>query len=150
MDIVDQFRKLGLFGMSIPRQHGGLGLTTVQEMSLLLDLTYTNACFRSRIGTNNSIGSMGIVFDERRNREPNNILTGKRGRAGLIHGLNHHQIHKVANGHHADDEYRSKQKAGRHNITTPPNRTNRINVTYEYGGEREWMIRLAIRKSKTK
>lgn len=62
-EIVDQFRRLGLFGMSIPKKYGGLGLTTVEEMSLLEELTYTNACFRSRVGTNNSIGSMGIVFD---------------------------------------------------------------------------------------
>lgn len=61
--IVDQFRELGLFGMSIPRQYGGLGLTTVEEMSLLEEITYTNACFRSRIGTSNSIGSLGILFD---------------------------------------------------------------------------------------
>ena len=61
--MVDQFRSLGLFGMSIPKQYGGLGLTTIEEMSLLEELTYTNACFRSRVGTNNSIGSMGIVFD---------------------------------------------------------------------------------------
>jgi len=61
--MVDQFRSLGLFGMSIPKQYGGLGLTTTEEMSLLEELTYTNACFRSRVGTNNSIGSMGIVFD---------------------------------------------------------------------------------------
>lgn len=62
-DIVDQFRRLGLFGMSIPKNYGGLGLSTVEEMTLLEELTYTNACFRSRVGTNNSIGSMGIVFD---------------------------------------------------------------------------------------
>lgn len=62
-DIVDQFRRLGLFGMSIPKKYGGLGLTTVEEMSILEELTYTSACFRSRVGTNNSIGSMGIVFD---------------------------------------------------------------------------------------
>ena len=61
--IVDQFRKMGLFGMSIPKQYGGLGLTTVEEMSLLEEITYTNACFRSRIGTSNSIGSLGILFD---------------------------------------------------------------------------------------
>ena len=61
--IVDKFRRLGLFGMSIPRQYGGLGLSTIEEMSLIEEMTYTNACFRSRVGTNNSIGSMGIVFD---------------------------------------------------------------------------------------
>jgi acyl-CoA dehydrogenase len=61
--VVDTFRVLGLFGMSIPKRYGGLGLKTVEEMALLEELSKTNACFRSRIGTNNSIGSMGIVFD---------------------------------------------------------------------------------------
>jgi len=41
--IVDKFRSLGLFGMSIPRQYGGLGLTTIEEMSLIEEMTYTNA-----------------------------------------------------------------------------------------------------------
>ena len=62
-EMIGKFRELGLFGMSIPKQYGGLGLTTVEEMSLLLEFTYTNACFRSKVGTNNSIGSMGVVFD---------------------------------------------------------------------------------------
>ena len=44
--IVDQFRSLGLFGMSIPRQYGGLGLTAIEEMSLVEELTYTNTCCR--------------------------------------------------------------------------------------------------------
>lgn len=78
--MVDQFRELGLFGMSIPKQYGGLGLTTVEEMSLLQEMTYTNACFRSRVGTNNSIGSMGIVFDgtdEQRERYLPRIASGE-------------------------------------------------------------------------
>ena len=74
--MVDQFRELGLFGMSIPKQYGGLGLTTVEEMSLLEELTYTNACFRSRVGTNNSIGSMGIVFDGTDQTKKNSICPG--------------------------------------------------------------------------
>ena len=61
--IVDQLRSLGLFGMSIPKQYGGLGLSTLEEMTLPQEMTYTDACLRSRVGTNNSIGSMGIVFD---------------------------------------------------------------------------------------
>ncbi len=62
-EIVEKMRGLGLFGLSIPKQYGGLGLSTVDEIMVYEELTRTNACFRSRIGTSNSIGSMGILFD---------------------------------------------------------------------------------------
>ncbi len=61
--IVERMRGLGLFGLSIPREYGGLGLSTLGEILVYEELTKTNACFRSRIGTSNSIGSMGMVFD---------------------------------------------------------------------------------------
>jgi len=62
-EIVEKMRSLGLFGLSIPQAYGGLGLTTLEEILVYEELTKTNACFRSRIGTSNSIGSMGILFD---------------------------------------------------------------------------------------
>jgi acyl-CoA dehydrogenase len=62
-DVVDKMRRLGLFGMAIPVAYGGLGFSTLAEIRVYEELTKTNACFRSRIGTSNSIGSMGIVFD---------------------------------------------------------------------------------------
>lgn len=62
-DIVERMRRLGLFGMPIPKQYGGLGLTTLEEVVIYEELTRTNACFRSRIGTSNGIGSMGILYD---------------------------------------------------------------------------------------
>ena len=61
--IVDKMRALGLFGLSIPKEYGGLGLSTLDEIMVYEELTRANACFRSRIGTSNSIGSMGILFD---------------------------------------------------------------------------------------
>jgi acyl-CoA dehydrogenase len=61
--IVDIIRQLGLFGMSIPKEYGGLGLTAVEEILIYEEITKTNACYRSRIGTSNGIGSMGIVYD---------------------------------------------------------------------------------------
>ncbi|MEJ2284851.1 MAG: acyl-CoA dehydrogenase family protein [Desulfobacterales bacterium] len=61
--IVEKMRQLGLFGLSIPRKFGGLGLSTLGEILVYEELTRTNACFRSRVGTSNSIGSMGILFD---------------------------------------------------------------------------------------
>jgi acyl-CoA dehydrogenase len=62
-EVVDRFRRLGLFGMSIPEGYGGLGFSTLAEIRVYEELTQVNACFRSRIGTSNSIGSMGILMD---------------------------------------------------------------------------------------
>ena len=63
LQIVERMRELGFFGLSIPQKYGGLGLSTLSEIMVYEELTKTNACFRSRIGTSNSIGSMGILFD---------------------------------------------------------------------------------------
>jgi acyl-CoA dehydrogenase len=62
-EIVEKIRKLGLFGLSIPKIHGGLGLSTLEEIMIYEEITKTNACYRSRIGTSNGIGSMGILYD---------------------------------------------------------------------------------------
>lgn len=62
-EIVSRMRELGLFGLSIPVDYGGLGLSTYEEVVIYEELTQTNACFRSKIGTNNGIGSMGILYD---------------------------------------------------------------------------------------
>jgi acyl-CoA dehydrogenase len=62
-EIVAKMCDLGLFGLAIPKIYGGLGLSTLDEIMVYEELTKTNACFRSRIGTSNSIGSMGILFD---------------------------------------------------------------------------------------
>ena len=62
-EIVRKMRELGLFGLPIPEEYGGLGLGTLGEILVYEELTKTNACFRSRIGTSNGIGSMGILMD---------------------------------------------------------------------------------------
>jgi acyl-CoA dehydrogenase len=67
--IVEKMRELGLFGLSIPKEYGGLGLSTLGEILVYEELTRTNACFRSRIGTSNSIGSMGILLDGTRDQK---------------------------------------------------------------------------------
>ena len=61
--LVDAFRALGLFGMSIPEDHGGLGLTMEEEVLVAFELGRTSAAFRSLIGTNNGIGSQSIIMD---------------------------------------------------------------------------------------
>ena len=62
-DVVRKMRDLGLFGLAIPEEYGGLGLDAFGECLVYEELSKTNACFRTRIGTNNGIGSQGIVID---------------------------------------------------------------------------------------
>lgn len=62
-DIVEEMKQLGLFGLSIPEAYGGLGLTMEEEVLIAFELAQTSPAFRSLIGTNNGIGSQGIVID---------------------------------------------------------------------------------------
>ena len=62
-DIRAEMRELGLFGMTIPEQYGGLGQTMEEEVLACFELGRTSPAFRSLIGTNNGIGSGGIVID---------------------------------------------------------------------------------------
>lgn len=62
-EIVDEMRTLGLFGLSIPEEYGGLGLTMEEEVLIALEMGRTSPAFRSVIGTNNGIGSQGIIVD---------------------------------------------------------------------------------------
>ncbi len=61
--VVQTMRELGLFGLSIPEAYGGLGLGVLGECMVYEEMSKVNACFRTRIGTNNGIGSQGIVID---------------------------------------------------------------------------------------
>ncbi len=61
--VVDDMRELGLFGLSIPEEYGGLGLNLEEEVQIIIELGHTTPAFRSVFGTNNGIGSQGIVID---------------------------------------------------------------------------------------
>jgi acyl-CoA dehydrogenase len=62
-EILRQMRELGLFGLTIPEEYGGFGLTMEEEVDLTFELTQASPAFRSIMGTNNGIGSQGIVID---------------------------------------------------------------------------------------
>lgn len=62
-DVVEEMKELGLFGLSIPESYDGLGLTMEEEVLVAFELGYTSPAFRSVVGTNNGIGSKGIVLD---------------------------------------------------------------------------------------
>jgi len=59
--VVDKMRKMGLFGITIPQEYGGLGLSMVGTCLVYEEIAKASACFRTRIGTNNGIGSQGIL-----------------------------------------------------------------------------------------
>jgi acyl-CoA dehydrogenase len=61
--IVHEMREMGLFGYALPREYGGLGLSTEEQMHVSFELCYASPVFRSYVGTNNGIGGMGIVID---------------------------------------------------------------------------------------
>ena len=61
--IVAAMREIGLFGLTVPEEYGGFGLTMEEEVDVTLELTRASPAFRSIMGTNNGIGSQGIVID---------------------------------------------------------------------------------------
>jgi acyl-CoA dehydrogenase len=61
-DILAEMREMGLFGLTIPESHGGLGLSLLQEMRLVFELGWTSPAFHSAFGGNNGIGAEGIVL----------------------------------------------------------------------------------------
>ncbi|MEA3061330.1 MAG: acyl-CoA dehydrogenase [Sphingomonadales bacterium] len=60
--VVAEMREMGLFGLSIPEEYGGLGLTMGEEARVALELGRTSPAFRSAFGTNVGIGSQGLVM----------------------------------------------------------------------------------------
>lgn len=62
-DIVSDMKELGLFGLSIPEEYGGIGLSMAQECEVAYELGHTALAFRSVVGTNIGIGSQGILMD---------------------------------------------------------------------------------------
>jgi acyl-CoA dehydrogenase len=62
-DILEEMKALGLFGLTIPEEYGGLGLTIEEEILVAIALGRTSPAFRSVMGTNNGIGSAAIVFN---------------------------------------------------------------------------------------
>lgn len=62
-DVVADMKALGLFGLTIPEEYGGLALTMEEEVLAMLELGKASPAFRSLIGTTVGIGSQGILFD---------------------------------------------------------------------------------------
>jgi len=61
-EIVDEMKSLGLFGLAVPEEYGGLGLDMETECLVALELGRTSPAFRSVAGTNIGIGSQALVL----------------------------------------------------------------------------------------
>lgn len=62
-DIIQDMKAMGLFGMTVPQEYGGIGLSVSQEVLVNYELGRTAPAFRSVFGTNIGIGSQGILID---------------------------------------------------------------------------------------
>lgn len=62
-DLVAAMKTMGLFGLTIPEEYGGLGLTMEEEVLVMFEMGQTSPAFRSLIGTTVGIGSQGILMD---------------------------------------------------------------------------------------
>lgn len=61
-DLVAEMKALGLFGLSIDPEYGGLGLNMLEEVKVGMALGKTSPAMRSTFGTNVGIGSQGLVM----------------------------------------------------------------------------------------
>jgi acyl-CoA dehydrogenase len=62
-EIVDEMKAMGLFGITIPAEYGGIGLSVAEEAEICFEIGRASPVFRSIFGTTVGIGSQGIVID---------------------------------------------------------------------------------------
>ncbi len=61
-EVLKEMRELGLFGLSVPEEYGGLGLSMEDEVRVCFELGRCSPAFRSAFGTNVGIGSQGLIM----------------------------------------------------------------------------------------
>lgn len=71
--VVQSMRDLGLFGLVIPEEHGGLGLSSVGQCVVMEELSRANLAFRILITTNNGIGSLGLLYAGTRSQKQQHL-----------------------------------------------------------------------------
>ncbi len=79
-DALAEMRSLGLFGISIPEEYGGLGLSMEEECRAMFEFCRCSPAFRSAFGTNVGIGSQGLVMfgtDEQKAKYLPGIASGE-------------------------------------------------------------------------
>ena len=78
--IVALSKEMGLFGLSIPEEYGGLGLDLVGKCAIYEEIGKTHNGFTTLIGAHTGIGSVGIVElgnEEQKKKYLPNMATGE-------------------------------------------------------------------------
>lgn len=79
LSIVEEMKQLGLFGLAVPEEYGGLNLDMETECLVAFELGKTSPAFRSVAGTNIGIGSQALVLfgsDEQKSKWLPGIASG--------------------------------------------------------------------------
>jgi acyl-CoA dehydrogenase len=61
--LTEAIRASGLFGISIPREYGGLGLSMEEQVRVMLHVTRASASYRARFSTTIGLGSQPIRYN---------------------------------------------------------------------------------------
>ncbi|MDX3905214.1 MAG: acyl-CoA dehydrogenase family protein [Pigmentiphaga sp.] len=61
-EIIEEMKRMGLFGLGIPEEYGGCELDLMQEVQVQMAFSYTSPAFRLVFWPNVGIGSKGIVL----------------------------------------------------------------------------------------
>ncbi|MBM4186685.1 MAG: acyl-CoA dehydrogenase [Gemmatimonadetes bacterium] len=62
-DILAEMKAMGLYGITIPAEFGGLGLNAEESVQVFFELCRAAPAFRSVTGINNGLGSSSILHD---------------------------------------------------------------------------------------
>ncbi|HYF06190.1 MAG TPA: acyl-CoA dehydrogenase family protein [Acetobacteraceae bacterium] len=62
-DLTSRLRDAGLFGISIPTRHGGLGLSMEQQVRVMFEVTRASSVYRARFSTTIGLGSQPILYN---------------------------------------------------------------------------------------
>lgn len=62
-DILSEMKEVGLFGLTIPEEYGGFGLSMEEEARVLFEIGEAACAYRSAFASTIGIGSQGIIID---------------------------------------------------------------------------------------
>ena len=80
-DLIAEMREMGLFGLSIAEEYGGLGLSMTEEVRVAIEFGRTSPAFRSAFGTNVGHRQPG-PGDGRQRRTEGRVAAADRERGG--------------------------------------------------------------------
>ncbi|WP_304169129.1 acyl-CoA dehydrogenase family protein [Phenylobacterium aquaticum] len=79
-EVIEEMKALGLFGLTVPEEYGGMNLTMEEECLVAVELGRTSPAFRSAFGTNVGIGAQGLIMfgtDEQKAKYLPGIASGE-------------------------------------------------------------------------